>query len=1291
MKKLLVSAFCALCLFSVVSLAQIQNGQFTGTVSDPSGAAIPNAKVTVTNTDTNLSATTTTSASGLYTFKELPPGTYRITAEASGFKTGSHVGVTLNAGVVQRVDFKMELGQAREIVEVFGQATVVNTEDSKLAATVGSAQIANLPLNGRNVYDLVKLNPGAVDTRNVDTENDGSPGGAGTVVNGVRQDFNGFTINGVSNKALSGGAVNQPIADTVQEFQLVTLNMSAQYGNSAGSITNLVTKSGTNDWHGSGFFFYRNDHLDANNFFNNQAKIPNPPLHFNQAGGTVGGPIVKNKVFFFLGYQHDHYLTNSTPTPIEVESPEWRAASIAANPNSVASLLYGSFVPKNPGTASANCVDPSGNTGQLCDLQNYLATNNSGDSALLPTGAPDYGAMLCPTSGYYAAVTPTDLAQATAAANKIGNIIGVTNADMAGNPTSSFQTGPCAQPIAIRPGVLARTGVPILNSTSSVFQQQVRNPGNLFNGFETSLRLDFNPNDRNRFFIQGNWMQIQDAFGPGLPQSARGFINPTQQKYPNLQLSFVHTFSPTVLNEFRAGYLLNTLIQRAGVPGVPAVALDDASMGFGSYNGYPQFFKENVYTYSDMVSVSHGNHNIKVGADFRRNIENSEFDVSRPSYYFFDLPFFAADLPYGEAGGVNPDLCSSLPCNINNLNPNPVSHLETNKRHWRNLEFGAYVQDDWKVSRRFTLNLGLRYDLFTRHVELNHLATTFLPVGGTNPIDNVTTGAGFVKNANAPLGAAGCPFDPFHIAASVVAGVCGPGGFAPSSQLGKPDHNDFGPRIGFAWDVFGDGKTSLRGGYGLSYEGTLYNPLSNSRWNPPYYSFNQAFNDLSGLGTENIVYGPLSGGAPSFSGPPDPLNHQGTGANSVGNIMGWDPTNQNLAVLTGIILPKGIRDPYVHNFFFSVQRELLPRTVLEVDYVGTAGHKLFRAEDINRVPGGLLPEGTCVKDNFGRQLCSQKDSTDRGDGLPINSSGKPNPNYGTLRNWQNVVNSNYNSLQASLKMQGWHGVTANISYTWSHSLDDGSTWHSGATTANGPAAGEGFTTDQTLPQLDRGNSIYDIRHRLAASYVYELPFFNHSGNHFLKAALGGWQWNGIWSFQTGAHWSPYCRSRAKAKDVSGVVVNTGCDFNLDGGRNDRPNALAQSVHVTHDMWANGWQAPFTNTDFSLTGNGSAGNPGSSFFTRPCPGCVGNLGRNTFEGPNFFGVDMSLFKNFQITERVGVQLRWEVFNVFNRTNFQLPGASGATNNRVVGASGAFFGQAGGAFDPRQQQLGAKISF
>src|ERR1700691_3366461 len=335
-----LAVFAVLALATLSAFAQVEYGQFTGTITDPSGAAIANAKVTVSNTATDLNLSAMTNATGNYTVREVPPGVYKITVEAASFKTTSNNAVSANAGTISHVDFKLQIGKTSEVVEVTGEVSAVNTEDSKLSTTVDSTQISNLPLNGRNVYDLMQLAPGAVNVTGVDFE-----GGHNTVVNGVRENFNGFLINGESNKDLSVGVNNTPIQDTVAEFQQLTLNMSAQYGSSAGSINNLVPKSGTNSLHGSVWEYVRNSDFDANDFFLNQQGVARVPLHFNQFGGTIGAPIIKDKLSFFGAYQGDRFLTSGTPATITVESPEWRSAVEAGAPNSVAALLYNNFAP----------------------------------------------------------------------------------------------------------------------------------------------------------------------------------------------------------------------------------------------------------------------------------------------------------------------------------------------------------------------------------------------------------------------------------------------------------------------------------------------------------------------------------------------------------------------------------------------------------------------------------------------------------------------------------------------------------------------------------------------------------------------------------------------------------------------------------------------------------------------------------------------------------------------------------------------------------------------------------
>jgi Carboxypeptidase regulatory-like domain/TonB dependent receptor len=1283
---------CCVLLCTLAAVSQVQNGQFQGTVTDQTGAAIAGAKVTVSNSATGLSVNTVTNSGGLYVVKELPVGTYKLTAEAPGFKTRSDINLALNAGTIQRVDFRMEIGQTTTVVEVSGEAAAVNVDDSKLADTVTAAQIANLPLNGRNVYDLIQIAPGAVNVNGVDFEN-----GHGTVVNGLREDFNGFLINGVSNKGLSGGVDNTPIQDTVEEFQQLELNLSAQYGNSAGSVNNLITKSGTNNLHGSLWEYIRNDNLDANEYFVSQSQFARPELKFNQFGGTLGGPIVKDKLFFFAAYQGDRFQTVGTPQTVTQDTQAWRNAVIAADSatgvKSVAGLLYKNFTPSVPGSTVLNTVD------------SYITGLSSS------SGFATYADYLCPDSYIAAGATS---AQANAIAARMQSLLGVVPAIDSG-ATLAYTAAPCSTALTAQPGFVGRdpaTGVSNMafqESSVAIFKSQTQTLGNLFNGNEASLKLDYNWNSNNRSYLQFNWWKQTDNFGPCSAACARGFTNPQKVYYPNGQFSLVHTFSPNILNEVRVGYAGNKNLIETGTPGVPDINFDDASLGFGSYSGYPQFFKENVYTYSDMLSISHGSHSIKVGADVRRNIENSEFNVARPSYYFEDPIFFAGDAPYSVSAGVNPDLCKT-PCTLpSGLNPNPNSALQSNIRHWRNLEFGGYFQDDWKVTKRLTLNLGIRYDLFTRHNELNDLATTFdLGPGGNNYL------LAGMRNANVLAGTVGtingvtydCTSNT-AIALSVIAGVCGPGGFAPAKSLGPGDHNNWGPRVGFAWDVFGDGKTSLRSGFGVAYEGTLYNPLSNSRWNPPYYSFNNVSNFLA-FDVDKVLYGPSTctgtglsqvcsptggamfgpgGTAPTYLGCCGANPNEGTGAQATGNINGWDASNPNFALLTGIVLPEGIRDPYVYNYHLSVQREIMPKTTFEVRYVGTIGHKLFRAESINREPAGRLPVGACITDNFGRKWCG------------LGGSGRLNQNYGTLRNWRNSVSSNYNGLQTSLKRQMSRGILFNVDYTYSHSIDNGSTWHSGATTANGAAGGEGFSSDVTMPGLDRGNSIFDFRHRLVMNYVWELPGKNMHG--FAGAVLGGWSYNGIWAFQSGAHWQPYdARPRrlistnpnplidncAAATFDPTFCVNVGGDYNLDRASNDRPNSSIQNATFSRNTWANGWcPAGFT------LGSACSGTPSQAnlpLLSAPCLGCLGDLGRNNFVGPGTWSSDMTLSKVFKFTERVNMRFEASGFNVFNRANFLLATAGGGAHNHV---SDSEFGKAAGTLNARNLQFGLRLQF
>jgi hypothetical protein len=396
---------------------------------------------------------------------------------------------------------------------------------------------------------------------------------------------------------------------------------------------------------------------------------------------------------------------------------------------------------------------------------------------------------------------------------------------------------------------------------------------------------------------------------------------------------------------------------------------------------------------------------------------------------------------------------------------------------------------------------------------------------------------------------------------------------------------------------------------------------------------------------------------------------------ATGNISGWDPSNPNFAALTSIIFPEDVADPSVKSYFLGVQREVRRELTVEANYVGTSGNHLIRAENVNRIPGGLLPEGTCVKDNLGRLLCSQRDTRLNPYGEFNNLIGRLNPNYGTLRAWRDIADSSYNSFQLSLRGKLHSGLQLSANYTFSHSIDTGSSWHNRATSVNGFAAGAGFPTDPTLLSLDRGYSDYDVRHRLTLDYIWELPFFNHRQG-FVHTMLAGWQVSGLWAFQSGAHWTPYDPRRFRgfqelapgaceaATFDARMCQSVGADYNLDGVPNDRPNAIADHVNATFTQWANGFNLP------------------ANFFSQPCLACVGNLGRNTFVGPGYWSGDVSIFKNFKLAEPLRLQFRAEAFNVLNHTNFQI--GHNATNDPA-------FGQAGGTANPRNLQFAIKLIF
>ncbi len=1134
----LLGMVCAIVLLTVAGWGQATSGEITGQVKDSTGAVIPGVEVIATNVDTGVARNALTESSGMYRIPLLNPGSYSVKASLTGFKTSLREGITVTVAQVVRVDLTLEVGSISETVTVSGEASLVNTEQGRVSDLVDSKQVVDMPLNGRNIYQLMQLAPGAVNATTITEPGaGGATGTASTSVNGGRVNFNGYWVDGITNKGLSGGTNGfAPSADTIQEFRMETLNFSAEFGDSAGSVVNVVSKSGTNNFHGTAYEFLRNDHLDAREFFDIGPASENggkPAFKQNQYGATFGGPIHKNTTFFFASFEGLNIRTGQSQSTA-FQSSQW-TNFVKQYGKPVAKFLYNSFPTPTPTNISSNVGGYLADQGLIPD-----SSQASVDSYLSSNFGSPAGALL--------ATDPM-----------VGNI-------------SFFNPQPTdATQASIRIDQEFRGG------KDKIF-------GRYNHDHQTSL--------------------IQSPT-TALPE----FQAPTDNTAHQVAISETHIFSPKVVNEFRAG--LNRTINDigAGTPGVPQI-IDTGTLtsGFGAYSGYPQIFHENVFNYSDVVSITKGKHGMKMGMEYRRNQENSDFNVGRPEYYFYNLATLALDSPYYQIGGVDPHI----------LDGTHQAELSSNGRGWRTREFGAFFNDDWKIRPNLTLNLGVRYDVYTRHKEVQNRTTTFDMSNGTSLFERL-------KN----------------------------GDFKVTDVLSEPDYNNFAPRIGFAWDPFSNGKMSVRGGFGMAYQSGIFNPLSNSRWNPPFYSFNLIC-DISACGdpSQRVLYGPQTPGEAVTATGPDP----NIGAHKYeGNIIAYDPSNKNSTYLTGIANPY-MRDPYVMSWFFGIQKELARDLTLEVNYVGTGGRKLIRAQDWNRFNGDRT--GACDPN---------------GDYCGDTSLNRINQLYGRMRFWENSANSSYNALQTQVTKRFTHGYAITGNYTWAKSMDVRSTWHSGATSSNG--AQEGYSTDVNDIKLDWGRSVFDARHRGVVNFIWELPFLKNSSG-FVKEAFGGWQFNGIVSLQSGQPFTPFCS----------LSYSRGCDFNADGANNDRPNtpSSGNTVSSSRSSWVNAAAGPFKIPTSSDTGIPSTTEK-LAFFGTPTAPADGNLGRNTFEGPGFANTDFSVFKNFKIaklTEDSKLQFRAEFFNIFNRVNFHQP---------LNTINDTQFGTAIATFAARQIQFGLKLIF
>lgn len=1195
---LLVFVVLALC---VGAFAQGGTGEITGLVTDPTGAIVAGAPVKLTNSATGEVRNTTTTTGGTYRFPALTVvGTYTLEIAPKGFKSVKIADIIITVGTIVSRDVKLEVGQTTEQVTVEAGAQLVQTEDASLSSDVDRRVWQDMPLEDRSQNEFIALLPGAEPAANAMLGTD-----RGAAVNGTRSGTGNFMVEGFDNndQGLGGGGsigtgpggANTTISpDAIQEYRVIDGTPSAEYGKAGGFVTDTVLKSGTNQWHGSLFAYNRIQALAANSWFSN-ASGDIDHLVRNQFGGSVGGPIIKDKTFFYFTIEAQR-LRSSSPLLVNDFTPTFQSF-----------VSDGDFEQFMEGTGAY-----VGGTG-FCD--NVLGGPCPGTFAAQNTTGTNYSAMM-------------------AAQNLPLCVPGAANCT--GLSSAAENLYPSIAGVVYPVPVYGQLTVP-----SNEVLNQMR--------YTAKVDHKLGPKDQ----LSGAYLydNADATFGY---EGGGNLVGPDEINHGramNAGITWSHTFSPTILNQARFDYVRNTsnFPDPANVTGMTSVntAFDSiaccSGVTLGETPDLPQFFTENEFTWKDDLSVTHGKHNFKGGAEFRRTRNGSSFDAFKYGYSLVDgVEDMLTDATFTNTIINNPAFaplvgaCESfLPtsyCNssilvgVTSINPSvSTAELPIYYRGYRANEVAAYVQDDWRISPRLTANLGVRWEYFgpphnfQSNIDSNFYTGT--PIPFTNPCQPNASG----------ICADGDVANPFMPTTSGYWGAFATGAAqVRNHDIWNKDLNNWGPRLGFSYDALGNQKVVVRAGFGVMYDRMYNNIFENIRFNPPFFSFAE----IGGLGN-GIPITPATA-ANIYTYPYSGLSSYAGGA-SVPEARAMD---QNLVTA------------YYEQAHLGVQYQLGKDFVWETNYIGTFGHKLI----------GIV----------GRNIF---------DGLyaPGFDQTRPNPAFGNISFRTNCCDSNYHGFQTTLRKRFSSGLQFNANYTFSKALDDIS---DAFTTKNAGAAA--YPTDSMNPHFDYGPADFDVRHRIVASWVYDLPFAK--GNRW----LGGWEVSGIVSWQTGANFSVF-------------NSNPSVDSNEDGQFNDRavylgPGKITSDVnhHVSPargylNIGPSNWGLLNTNdlTPGALVAYTPIACPSSINMGLWCEGtALGQMERNTLIGPGFFNTDFGVKKAFKITESTSFRFEANFFNLFNHPNFESPDPN--LNDGTFGSSIATFNnqQSGG---PRITQLALRFDF
>lgn len=1068
--------------------AQKDTGAIAGVVKDASGAVVAAAKITITDVDRGTSVTTDSNAQGEYVMSPLKIGRYSVTVEKQGFKKAVAGPITVDVQARPEVNVTMQVGSFNETVTVNTEGPQLETETSELGDVVNSKVVETLPLNGRNYAQLALLGAGVVPAE---------PGSRVTATfgfssNGSRSLQNNFLLDGVDNNANLGDVLNetayviQPSVDAIAEFKVQTNSYSAEFGRGNGAIMNAILKSGTNSLHGDVYEFLRNDKLDGKNAFDESRQ----PYKQNQFGATLGGPIIKNRTFFFVDYEglrirQAQPFLGIIPTPAEIS---------------------GDFSAKLDLTSPVFAFDSQGN------LTNQPALDCNGN--------PTYAGEIFNT-------------RLTGFSGNPNGFCGVPiGTDAAGVPTNKF-TGNTGLNTAIDP-LAARLAALFPQPNADIAGNNFRtDPVRSENRNNFDVRIDHRISDKDatfgRFSYEDQPSSIPAPFNNAL--DGGGFFDGIEDNsYRSLALSETHMFSPTLVNEFRFGYNrinshrfqlnynkdIQGQLQFPGVPfspingGLPNIGLSGGLVTIGSSGFLPSVEKQNSFVFTENLTWIHGRHSWKYGTEIRLE----QFTILQPASSRGDMGFGSdfTDNPAAPTTGSSSFTGGSFATFLLGI-PDFGDISSFHNIDYRRQIYSGYAEDDWKASDRLTLNLGLRYEVFSTIKEHNNQEATF-------SFDCLCLV--MPKGQNAPL--------------SPTLGASVPALRNASPGLISPDLNNLAPRVGFAYQL--SNNLVVRGGYGIFYGGQENGPFSNPSpgFNPPFYlqeTFQQTscFDSSANPATEDCSI-------PSFN-----VFANGYPANSLS-----DPNNPSFYSLS----PK-LRTPYNQQWHFGFQYQLPGQTALEVSYAGSHGLKLYGFYNGNQaVPVAdpntpTAPRRPAHKSLPGAGPCdlaqdAQGNFIDAGNCDPVFDV--------SIATFRSDDISNYNSLQVKLQKRTSHGLEFQASYTYSHALDD-------ASSASLSSQAQGDFQLQNDPRLEYGNADFDVRHRFVLSYAYELPFgkdkpFLGNASGALNQIVGGWQLAGITSASTGNWYTPTDISTDLSNSDGGGTVASAARPNVIGNPNGKP-------------------------------------------------------------------------------------------------------------------------------------------